>query len=118
MRLAGLIATFVWISATVVLAQAPSSKAPTEADSEAETAPAIQLGQVPDRAVATQSALDALLPSGVSGQALERIESELDSVLEEIDPRSAMSREALAAEPNVRVLQSIEAKLKEDLKRL
>jgi len=104
----------VWIAGPAALAQTPSAKtfgaeAPVEA--EPKTAQPIPLEAVPDRAEATRAELDALLPRDAPRHTLERIGSELDRTLPEVESLLATTRETLAARPGIRILNQSEAAL-------
>jgi potassium efflux system protein len=128
LRLAGLIAvvawtTVVWLSGTGARAQAPSPEAHgIEAPADGETgeqAPwPIPLEEVSDRAAATRAELDALLAGETSHKTIERIRPELDPTLREVESRLAKAREALAARPDVHILQELDIELREMLARL
>ena len=78
-----------------------------------QTAQAIPLQEVPDRAEGTRAELNTLLPAEASRQMLKRIGSELDHALPEVTSRLAKTREVLAGRPSVRTLQMLEAELRE-----
>jgi hypothetical protein len=126
-RLPGLIASlavaiaFVWISGAVALAQAPSpgtSGAFAPAEVGPKAARPIPLGDVPDRAEATRAELDAIVPKDAPSLMLERIGSELDRTLPDIESLLATTRETLAARPGIRSLNESEAALSAMLERL
>lgn len=79
---------------------------------------AIPLVAVPQRAKATGAEISELLPKEAFRQTLERISSELDRPLQEVESRLAKTREVLAGRPNVRTLRVLEAKLRDMQKRL
>ncbi len=73
---------------------------------------------VPDRAEATRTELNAIVPKDAPSQTLERIGSELDRTRPEIESLLATTRETLAARPGIRVLNESEAALSEMQARL
>jgi len=114
--------TLVWMSTgPVALAQTPSPDASgVEAPVEAETRAAqpIPLEDVPDRAEATRTELDAIVPKDAPSQMLERIGSELDRTLPELESLLTTTRATLAAQPGIRILNESEAALEAMQERL
>jgi potassium efflux system protein len=110
-----------WVSASVALAQA-SSPSPSGVEAPAKPAAiatqAIPLEDVPDRAEATRAELDAIVPKDAPSQMLERIGSELDRTLPEVESLLATTQETLAARPGIRTLNESEAALSEMQERL
>jgi len=104
----------VWISGPVALAQAPSPS-PSGVEAPAEVGPKaaqpIPLGAVPDRAEATRAELDAIVSKDAPSQMLERIGSEVDRTLPEIESLLATTQQTLAARPGIRTLNESEAAL-------
>ena len=99
--------------------KAPSSKTSgIQKPAVSQTAQAIPLEEVPDRAQGTRAELNTLLPAEASRQMLKRIGSELDHALQEVTSRLAKTREVLAGRPTVRTLQMLEAELSEMRERL
>jgi len=105
---------FVWIPAPDALAQTPSPS-PSGVESPPEVGPKaaepIPLGDVPDRAEATRAELDAIVPKDAPSQVLERIGSEIDRTLPEIESLLATTQETLSARPGIRTLNESEAAL-------
>jgi hypothetical protein len=123
--LASLVALVVWISDTAAQAPSPNTAGieapgvpkpgmtsiPADPKNEAQAAKPIPLEEVPVRAEATSVELDGLLPGEVSRQTLQRIGSEFDRALPEIEsslaktarafPHSVESRQGIPARPNV-----------------
>lgn len=123
--LASLVALLVWISDTAAQASTPNTagieapgvskpemtSTPANPKNEARAAIPIPLEEVPVRAEAASVELDGLLPGQVSRQTLQRIGSDLDRALPEIESRLAKTARALAARPNLRILQNLGAQL-------
>jgi small-conductance mechanosensitive channel len=84
---------------------------PADPKNEARAAKPIPLEEVPVRAEATSRELDGLLPGQVSRQTLQRIGSEFDRALPEIESSLERTARALAARPNLRILQNLAAEL-------
>jgi potassium efflux system protein len=104
----------VWVAGSVARAETPSpgsSEIEQPAEPAAIAPQAIALEDVPDRAEATRVELDALLPKAAPGQTLERIGSELDRTLPDVESLLATIRETLAARPGIRILNQSEAEL-------
>jgi len=111
----------IWMSEPVALAQTPSvGPSAVEASNEdaAKAAQPIPLEDVPDRAETTRAELDTLLPKDAPRQTLERIGSELDRTLPEVESTLAKTRETLAAQPGIDILNESEAALNEMQQRL
>jgi len=111
----------VWMFEPVALAQAPlpgPSAVEASNEVEAKAAQPIPLEDVPDRAETARAELDTLLPKDAPRQTLERIGSELDRTLPEIESTLAKTRETLAAQPSIDILNESEAALEEMQKRL
>jgi hypothetical protein len=111
----------VWMAGPVALAQTPSPntsgvEAPVEAGPK--TPQPIPPEDVPDRAEATRAELDALLPRDAPRHTLERIGSELDRTLPEVESLLATTQETLAARSGIRTLNESEATLSEMQHRL
>jgi len=111
----------VWMAGPVALAQTPSTdtsrvEAPVEAGPK--TAQPIPLEDVPDRAEATRAELDAIVPKDAPSEVLERIGSELDRTLPEVESLLATTQEMLAARPGIRILNESEAALRAMQERL
>ena len=99
-------------------AKAPASVAPADPQQEAQTDQPIPLEEVPNRAETTSAELDTLLPRDASRQTLERVGSETDRTLQEVESHLAKTRKTLAGRPNVRALQRSESELSEMLTHL
>jgi small-conductance mechanosensitive channel len=104
----------VWMAGPVALAQTPSPKtsggeAPVDAGPKA--AQPIPLEDVPDRAEATRTALDTIVPKDAPTQMLERIGEEVDRTLPEVESLLTTTRKTLAAQPGIRILKESEAAL-------
>ena len=104
----------VWLSGSVARAQTPAptpSAITAPAKSTATATQAIPLEDVPDRAEATRAEVDALVPKDAPLQTLERIGSELDRTLPEVESLLATTRATLADRPDIPVLNQSEAAL-------
>jgi hypothetical protein len=100
---AGLVATSaVWIPGSIAQAQTPSAGS---SEGEAPTAQPISLEDVPARAEAARAEIGTLLPREAPRQMLERIGTDVDRTLPEVEALLAKTREALAAEPSIDVLK-------------
>ena len=119
----------LWFPGPVASAQGPAPETPGNAKTPASVAPAdpqqgaqadqpIPLEEVPNRAETTSAELDALLPRDTSRQTLERVSSETDRTLQEVESHLAKTRQVLAGRPNVRALQRSESELSEMLTHL
>lgn len=119
----------LWLLTPIALAQEPASEASETVNTPANVTPAdpdqeelanqpIPLEDVSNRAETTIADLDALLASDTTRQTLDRIGSESDLTLREIELNLAKTRQVLTGRPNVRALQKVEAQLGELLAHL
>ena len=110
---------WVWLPAPIG-AQAPDATGGSPATGEA-AAPVIEpipLDAVSERAETALGELDAFLQNKDSRQAIERIGSELEPILGEIESRLEKTRLALKGEPSADALRSLEAQTREALDQL
>jgi small-conductance mechanosensitive channel len=91
----------VWIPGSIALGQTPSAES---SEGETPAAQPIALEEVPDRAEATRAEIGILLPGDAPRQMLERIGSEVDRTLPEVEALLAKTRAELAAEPTIDIL--------------
>ena len=95
----------LWFPGPVAWAQGPAPETSGNAKTPATVAPAdpqqgppadqpIPLEEVPNRAETTSAELDALLPRDTSRQTLERLSSETDRTLQEVESQLAKTRQA------------------------
>ncbi len=110
-----LITTFVWApaSAQEFLPDRLETEIPENLESKVQ---AIPLEAVSDRAAKAGAELGVLLPTEESSQKLKRIDLKLDLALPEVNALLLEIREALAGEPNIRILQELENKNRRILK--
>jgi len=105
----------VWMPGSTALAQTPSAES---SEGEAPATQPIPLEDVPARAEEARAEISALLPRDAPRQMLERIGSELDRTLPEVEALLAKTRKALAAEPSIDILNESAAALGEMRDRL
>jgi potassium-dependent mechanosensitive channel len=98
----------VCVSGSISRAQAPAAES---SEGEAPTVQPIPLEDVPARAEATRAEISTLLPRDAPRQMLERIGSELDRTLPELEALLTKTRKALAGEPTIDVLNETGAAL-------
>jgi potassium efflux system protein len=105
----------VWIPGSTALAHTPLAES---SEGEAPATQPIPLEDVPARAEEARAEISTLLPRDAPRQVLERITSELDRTLPEVEALLAKTRKALAAEPSIDILNESAAALGEMRDRL